>query len=67
MSFESLTVKLNDGRTLYFPAGPDVGDNTDRVELLRECIDNGTDFISVDNNGEKHQFNGYDVVNYHLA
>ncbi|MBK4138049.1 hypothetical protein GWO53_02125 [Corynebacterium macginleyi] len=67
MSFESLTVKLKDGSTYYFPAGPVTGDPSPRVDNLRFAIDNGTTFRSVDESGEMREFNGADVHNYHLA
>lgn len=67
MSFESLTVKLNNGATYYFPAGSVYGDPGDRVEMLRFAIENGTDFSSVDSDGHDRSFNGYEVANYHLS
>ncbi|ERS43166.1 MULTISPECIES: hypothetical protein [Corynebacterium] len=67
MNFESLTVKLKDGSTYYFPAGPVTDDPSPRVDNLRFAIDNGATFRSVDESGEMREFNGADVHNYHLA
>ena len=67
MSIESLTVKLTNGETFYFSAGPIVGDPSNRVENLRFAIENDTVFRSVDESGVAREFAGHEVANYHLA
>ena len=62
MSYETLTVNLKHGETHYFP----VGDSSPRVDLLREAIENSSDFRSLDSEGYEQVFNGADVERYHM-
>ncbi len=67
MAIEDLTVKLRDGSVYYFRAGAIMGDPLNRVDLLRDAIDDASLFRSPDVNGELREFNGADVANYYLA
>lgn len=67
MPVADLTVKLNDGRTLYFVAGAVVGDSTPRIDLLRDAIESDGIFSSVDKDGVQHTFHGSEVKHYHLG
>lgn len=64
MSYETLTVNLKNGKTHYFPAGAVIGDSSARLDLLREAIENSSDFRSVDSDGYEQVFNGADVERY---
>ena len=64
MSYETLTVNLKNGKTHYFPAGAVIGDSSARLDLLREAIENSSDFRSVDSDGYEQVFNGTDVERY---
>lgn len=66
MAFERLTVKLDNGEVYYFSAGSEVGDNTPRLDLLRDAIENDSVFSSVDLSGVERTFTGGAVNNYHL-
>lgn len=67
MEFEGLTVKLTNGTTLYFRAGADVGDNRNRIDLLREAIDTAGVFRSTDINGTEHEVDPADIEHYFLG
>ena len=64
MSYETLTVNLKNGKTHYFPAGAVIGDSSARLDLLREAIENSSDFRSLDSDGYEQVFNGADVERY---
>ena len=64
MSYETLTVNLKNGKTHYFPAGAVIGDSSARLDLLREAIENSSEFRSVDSDGYEQVFNGADVERY---
>ncbi|QCB27338.1 hypothetical protein [Corynebacterium endometrii] len=67
MTAATLTVKLRNGQTLYFTAGPVIGDAAHRVDLLREAIENDSLFTSVDLDGTEHSFQGSEVAHYALV
>ncbi|QPK79192.1 hypothetical protein G7Y31_00160 [Corynebacterium lizhenjunii] len=67
MPFSGLTVRLKDGSVFYFNAGPVLGDSQLRIDLLRDAVDNGSFFTSVDTAGTQRRFHGDDVANYHLG
>ncbi|HJG42700.1 hypothetical protein ACEE90_00655 [Corynebacterium phoceense] len=67
MAIEALTVTLNNGDVLYFDAGAVVDDPVARVDLLRDAIDSGSLFRSVDTHGTQREFNGTDVASYFLS
>lgn len=67
MPAATLTVKLHNGQTLYFTAGPVIGDAAHRVDLLRDAIENSSEFRSVDLDGQDRSFNGSDVAHYALT
>lgn len=66
-NYESLTVRLHGGVTYYFPAGAVLGDDSARVELLRDAIENETNFVSIDVDGIERSFNGSAVERYHFV
>ncbi|WP_293767783.1 hypothetical protein [uncultured Corynebacterium sp.] len=66
MAYESLTVKLEGGDVFYFNAGAVLGDSTNRLDLLRDAIDNSSTFRSPDIHGDIREFNGHEVANYFL-
>lgn len=66
MSYETLTVNLKNGETHYFPVGAVIGDSSPRVDLLREAIENSSDFRSLDSDGYEQVFNGTEVERYHM-
>ncbi|MFH0412676.1 hypothetical protein ACG98H_11380 [Corynebacterium sp. L4756] len=66
MSYETITINLKNGETFYFPVGAVIGDSSARVDLLREAIENSSDFRSVDVDGNEQVFNGADVERYTL-
>lgn len=66
MSYETLTVNLKNGDTHYFPVGAVIGDSSPRLDLLREAIENSSDFRSLDTDGYEQVFNGSDVERYNI-
>lgn len=67
MGVQGLSVKLDNGSTYYFPAGVAPGEQGNRIEMLREAIENDSVFHSVDVEGMERTIYGNEVKNYHLG
>ena len=67
LGVQELSVKLDNGATYYFPAGIAPGEQGNRIEMLREAIENDSVFQSVDINGNERTIYGSEVKNYHLS
>lgn len=67
MALAELTVKLHGGTVYYFNAGSALGEAPNRVDMLRDAIDNDDLFRSPDVHGRLREFRGREVANYHLS